>query len=129
MAKIDTSEYQSFDQITARLDSIVDQVRDKNVSLEHSLDLFDEAIALGSKAVNMVDTTEFTPEEEERLFRLRLQEMQLTQRAPQKLPRLLLMSRLLMSRLRLQPQMKRRLMMQFQKAMSTSGSTCFSPKA
>lgn len=68
MAKIDTSEYQSFDQITARLDSIVDQVRDKNVSLEHSLDLFDEAIALGSKAVNMVDTTEFTPEEEERLI-------------------------------------------------------------
>lgn len=67
MAKIDTSEYQSFDQITARLDSIVDQVRDKNVSLEHSLDLFDEAIALGSKAVNMVDTTEFTAEEEERL--------------------------------------------------------------
>ena len=67
MAKINTSEYQSFDQITARLDSIVDQVRDKNVSLEHSLDLFDEAIALGSKAVNMVDTTEFTPEEEERL--------------------------------------------------------------
>ena len=67
MAKIDTSEYQSFDQITARLDSIVDQVRDKNVSLEHSLDLFDEAIALGSKAVNMVDTTEFTPEEEDRL--------------------------------------------------------------
>ena len=67
MAKIDTSEYRSFDQITARLDSIVDQVRDKNVSLEHSLDLFDEAIALGSKAVNMVDTTEFTPEEEERL--------------------------------------------------------------
>ena len=68
MAKIDTSEYQSFDQITARLDSIVDQVRDKNVSLEHSLDLFDEAIALGSKAVNMVDTTEFTREEEERLI-------------------------------------------------------------
>ena len=67
MAKIDTSEYQSFDQITARLDSIVDQVRDNNVSLEHSLELFDEAIALGSKAVNMVDSTEFTPEEEERL--------------------------------------------------------------
>ena len=67
MAKIDTSEYQSFGQITARLDSIVDQVRDKNVSLKHSLELFDEAIALGSKAVNMVDTTEFTPEEEERL--------------------------------------------------------------
>lgn len=74
MAKIDTSEYQSFDQITARLDSIVDQVRDKNVSLEHSLDLFDEAIALGSKAVNLVDTTEFTPEEEERLVQARAEE-------------------------------------------------------
>lgn len=74
MAKIDTSEYQSFDQITARLDSIVDQVRDKNVSLEHSLDLFDEAIALGSKAVNMVDTTEFTPEEEERLVQAQVAE-------------------------------------------------------
>lgn len=73
MAKIDTSEFQSFDQITARLDSIVDQVRDKNVSLEHSLDLFDEAIALGSKAVNMVDTTEFTPEEEERLVQAQAQ--------------------------------------------------------
>ena len=73
MAKIDTSEYQSFDQITARLDSIVDQVRDKNVSLEHSLDLFDEAIALGSKAVNMVDTTEFTPEEEKRLVQAQAQ--------------------------------------------------------
>ncbi len=43
--KIDTSEYQSFDQITARLHSIVDQVRDKNRSAEHSLTSFDEAIA------------------------------------------------------------------------------------
>ena len=43
------------------------QVRNKDVSLEHSLDLFDEAIALGSKAVDMVDTTEFTAEEEARL--------------------------------------------------------------
>lgn len=70
MTKVNTSEYQSFDQITARLDSIVDQVRDKDISLEHSLDLFDEAIALGSKAVTMVDTTEFTTEEEERLVQI-----------------------------------------------------------
>ena len=70
MTKVNTSEYQSFDQITARLDSIVDQVRDKDISLEHSLDLFDEAIALGSKAVTMVDTTEFTAEEEERLVQI-----------------------------------------------------------
>lgn len=55
MAKPDVSQYQSFDQITRRLDDIVGAVRDRDVSLERSLDLFDEAIALGSKAVDMVD--------------------------------------------------------------------------
>jgi exonuclease VII small subunit len=67
MAKPDTSKYQTFDQISGRLDDIVDAVRDKDVSLERSLDLFDEAIALGSKAVELVDATDFTPEEEARL--------------------------------------------------------------
>ncbi len=65
--KPDLSAYRDFDQITARLDEIVGQVRDKDTSLERSLDLFDEAIALGSKAVDMVDTTNFTPSELERL--------------------------------------------------------------
>ena len=65
--KPDTSSFQTFDQITSRLDEIIVQVRDKDTSLERSLDLFDEAIALGSKAVDLVDTTEFTPEEEARL--------------------------------------------------------------
>jgi len=64
MAKPNTAAYKTFDDITGRLDEIVQQVRDKDVSPEHSLDLFDEAIALGSKAVDMVDTTDFTPEEE-----------------------------------------------------------------
>ncbi len=63
MARVDTSKYQSFPQITERLDDIVAQVRDKDISLERSLDLFDEAIALGSKAVDMVDATDFSPEE------------------------------------------------------------------
>lgn len=67
MARPDTSAYQTFDQITDRLDQIVGQVRDKGTSLERSLDLFDEAIALGSKAVDLVDATDFTPEEETRL--------------------------------------------------------------
>nr|WP_239471791.1 exodeoxyribonuclease VII small subunit [Olsenella profusa] len=49
------------------MDDIVAQVRDKGVSLERSLDLFDEAIALGSKAVSLVDATDFSPEEEARL--------------------------------------------------------------
>lgn len=68
MSRLDTSAYSSFDQISDRLDQIVDQVRDKDVSLERSLDLFDEAIALGSKAVDLVDATDFTPEEEARLM-------------------------------------------------------------
>lgn len=65
--KPDVSAYRDFDQITARLDEIVGQVRDGQTSLERSLDLLDEAIALGSKAVEMVDTTDFTPAERERL--------------------------------------------------------------
>lgn len=67
MARPDTSRYQTFDDITGRLDDIVAQVRDKDVSLERSLDLFDEAIALGSKAVDLVDATDFSPEEEAKL--------------------------------------------------------------
>lgn len=64
--KPDVSAYQSFDQIADRLDEIVGQVRDKDTSLERSLDLFDEAIALGSKAVSLVDTAEPSPAELER---------------------------------------------------------------
>ena len=65
--KPDVSQYRSFDQICERLDGIIDDVRDKDTSLERSLDLFDEAIALGSKAVDLVDSTSLTPEERERL--------------------------------------------------------------
>lgn len=65
--KVDISEYRTFSQITDRLDSIVAAVRDKDISLERSLDLFDEAIALGSKAVDLVDATDFSPEEEAQL--------------------------------------------------------------
>ena len=64
MPKIDTSAYQSFDDICERLDAIISDVRDKDTSLERSLDLFDEAIVLGSAAVEMVDKVEFTPAEE-----------------------------------------------------------------
>lgn len=67
MGRVDVSRYQTFGEISERLDGIVGQVRDKDVSLERSLDLFDEAIALGSKAVGLVDATDFSPEEEARL--------------------------------------------------------------
>lgn len=67
MAAKGAASYQTFDQIAGRLDEIVADVRSKDTSLERSLDLFDEAIALGSKAVDMVDATDFSPEEEARL--------------------------------------------------------------
>ena len=49
------STVHTFDDVMARMDDIVAAVRAKDASLEYSLDLFDEAIALGSKAVEMVD--------------------------------------------------------------------------
>ena len=49
MAKApDTSGYERFSDVTARLDEIIADVRKKDTSLERSLDLFDEAIALGT---------------------------------------------------------------------------------
>lgn len=67
MSKTDISSYTSFDEICKRLDSIISEVRDKETSLETSLDLFDEAIDLGSAAVDMVDVTELTASEKSEL--------------------------------------------------------------
>lgn len=61
------SSVNNFDDITARLDEIVSKVRSKDTSLERSLDLFDEAIELGSRAVDMVDSFELTPREADQL--------------------------------------------------------------
>lgn len=66
-SKPDTSSYERFSEVTDRLDEIIAQVRDKETSLERSLDLFDEAIALGTRAVDLVDKAAFSPEEKERL--------------------------------------------------------------
>ena len=67
MAVKDTASYKTFDQIAGRLDEIVGAVRSKDTSLERSLDLFDEAIELGSRAVEMVDKVDFTEEEAARI--------------------------------------------------------------
>lgn len=66
MAKPDVSSYETFDQITSRLDDIVSQVKKKDTSIEHSLELFDEAIALGSKAVDLVDVSPVSDAEKAR---------------------------------------------------------------
>ncbi len=57
----------NFDEITERLDEIIAQVRSKDTSLERSLDLFDEAIELGSRAVDRVDSCELAPREADML--------------------------------------------------------------
>lgn len=57
----------TFDDIKERLDEIIAQVRSKDTSLERSLDLFDEAIELGSRAVDMVDSFELSPREADML--------------------------------------------------------------
>lgn len=57
----------SFADITERLDEIVASVRSKDTSLERSLDLLDEGIALGSRAVELVDSFDLSPEEAEQL--------------------------------------------------------------
>ena len=54
----------NFDEISDRLDQIIATVRSKDTSLERSLDLFDEAIELGSRAV---DKFELTPREADKL--------------------------------------------------------------
>ena len=59
----------NFDEISDRLDQIIATVRSKDTSLERSLDLFDEAIELGSRAVDMVDKFELTPREADKLER------------------------------------------------------------
>ena len=80
--KPDVSAYKSFEQIVDRLDDIVGQVRDKGTSLERSLDLFDEAIALGSRAVDLVDTTEFSSPELERMKDVDVSAEQATDQKP-----------------------------------------------
>lgn len=61
------SAQNSFDEISARLEEIVAAVRSKDTSLERSLDLFDEAIRIGSKAVEMVDQFDISDREAEML--------------------------------------------------------------
>ncbi|KXG90265.1 hypothetical protein HMPREF3232_00698 [Fannyhessea vaginae] len=63
MAQLSSQDYTSFTDIKARLEQIITSVKDKEVSLENSLDLFDEAIKLGSRAVDMVDAVDLDDSE------------------------------------------------------------------
>ena len=54
------AEYGSFSEVRARLDEIVTEVRKRDLSLEKSLDLYEEAIKLGAE---LVDKPEFSEDE------------------------------------------------------------------
>lgn len=57
------SNASTFGEVVERLDEIVETVRSKDTTLERSLDLFDEAIALGLSAVELVDTAPLSDDE------------------------------------------------------------------
>ncbi len=57
------SNTQSYAQKKERLEEIVLQIRAKDVPLEKSLDLYDEALAIGTQCVEQLEKTDFTSEE------------------------------------------------------------------
>ncbi|MGI6032899.1 MAG: exodeoxyribonuclease VII small subunit [Coriobacteriales bacterium] len=57
------NDYESFGELRARLDQIVVEVRDKDLSLEKSLDLYEEAIKIGNRCAELVDKADYTDEE------------------------------------------------------------------
>lgn len=61
------AEYKTFAEARSRLDQIVAEVRKKDVSLEKSLDLYEEAITLSNRCAELVDKPDFSPEELEAL--------------------------------------------------------------
>ncbi len=58
-----STDCDTFASARARLDEIVLEVRDKELSLEKSLDLYEEAIRLGNRCAELVDKPDFSPEE------------------------------------------------------------------
>ncbi|MDR1422799.1 MAG: exodeoxyribonuclease VII small subunit [Coriobacteriales bacterium] len=53
----------SYMRVRERLEEIVVQVRSKDIPLEKSLDLYEEALRLGGICAEMIDRTDFSTEE------------------------------------------------------------------
>jgi exodeoxyribonuclease VII small subunit len=56
-------EQSSYGRLKERLEEIVVQVRSKEVPLEKSLDLYDEALRIGGRCVEKLEMTDFTADE------------------------------------------------------------------
>ena len=59
------NEPRTFAEVRARLEEIVTEVRNTDVPLEKSLDLYEEAVRLGGICSDMVDKTNYSVEEAE----------------------------------------------------------------
>jgi len=55
----------SFTKTKERLEEIVTQIKARDLPLEKSLDLYEEALRLGSECAEMIDRTDFSLEEPE----------------------------------------------------------------
>jgi exodeoxyribonuclease VII small subunit len=55
-----TEQKSSYESIKSRLDEIVTQVQKQDTPLEASLDLYDEALRLGNRCVELLDSTDFS---------------------------------------------------------------------
>lgn len=63
----DPASYRDLDELMGRLQGIVGSVRDKDTTIEESLDLLEEGIALGLRATDLVDKPDFTEREREEM--------------------------------------------------------------
>ena len=57
-----TSDYNSYQDAKERLDQIVVDVRRKDISLESSLDLLEEGVALANKCTELIDVASWSKE-------------------------------------------------------------------
>ncbi|MCL2024388.1 MAG: exodeoxyribonuclease VII small subunit [Coriobacteriia bacterium] len=56
----DNDTYDTYDAAKERLDEIVTDVRDKDVSLEASLDLLEEGVALANRCTELIDVASWS---------------------------------------------------------------------
>jgi len=60
------TEYETYEEAKERLDQIVTDVRGKDISLEASLDLLEEGVALANKCTELIDVASWSkPNEDE----------------------------------------------------------------
>lgn len=57
------NEAKTYAECEIRLREIASQAKKKEVSLKSALDMFDEAIELSNKAIELIDTSEFSDAE------------------------------------------------------------------